>query len=340
MKISHRLYLTALPAIVGVLVVAALAYWGQYAHAVPQLLLVVAVVATVGSVILSWTNARYVVQRIERLAGVGSGIEASKSRKGPTTALTPGRVATHPDELDTIAGVVDHLSSAVAEAELTRVERDSAAERRVRDYANMLENVATESAKRLEEVRLPLHILLENHFGDLNENQEEMLGAARTAAEAVDADVIALQQIAELDLGKRELRRDRLFAADLVRSLVPTLQAIAEQHHATLAVDLEPLVPAIRGDQPQLQDALAAVLGGAIRAAATTAELQLRVMRDAGAVRIELRGGGDPEPDLRLVLASRILSASGGSMNHTEDTLTIRFPSLTPIAGDSRRETA
>jgi len=91
MKISHRLYLTALPAIIGVLVVAALAYWGQYAHAVPQLLVVVAAVATIGSVVLSWNNARYVVQRIERLAGVGSD---DANLKGAASALTAGRVAT------------------------------------------------------------------------------------------------------------------------------------------------------------------------------------------------------------------------------------------------------
>ena len=327
MKISHRLYLTALPAIIGVLVVAALAYWGQYAHAVPQLLVVVAAVATIGSLVLSWNNARYVVQRIERLAGVGS--TNDMSFKGPTSALVAARAASHPDELDTIEGVVGQLSSAVAEAELSRTEREMAATRRASEYASMLATMSSESAKRLEEVRLPLHILLENHFGDLNENQEEMLGAARTAAEAVDADLIALKQIAELDLGMRELRRDRLLPADLVRSLVPTLQAIAEQHHATLAVDLEPLVPAIRGDQPQLQDALAAVIGGAIKAAATTAELQLRVVRDNGAVRIDLRGAGEPERDARLVLASRILGASGGTMSLTAEVLTIRFPSLT-----------
>jgi hypothetical protein len=328
MKISHRLYLTALPAIIGVLVVAALAYWGQYAHSVPQLLVVVAAIATIGSLILSWNNARYVAQRIERLAGVGGGGEPGKTLKGVASALAPGRVATQPDELDTIEGVVDQLSSAVAEAELTSMERESAADRRAREYATMLATIATDSAKRLEDVRLPLHILLENHFGDLNENQEEMLGAARTAAEAVDADLIAVRQIAELDLGTRELRRDRLLPADLVRSLVPTLQAIAEQRHATLAVDIEPLVPAIRGDQPQIQDALAAVIGGTIRAAGPGAEMQLRVARDDGTVRIELRGAGKAAPDLRWVLASRILSASGGSVTNVEDSLMITFPSL------------
>ena len=325
MKISHRLYLTALPAIIGVLVVAALAYWGQYAHAVPQLLVVVAAVATLGSVVLSWNNARYVVQRIERLAGVGAD---DTNLKGAASALTAGRVTTHPDELDTIEGVVGKLGSAVVVAEQTRSERESAAEQRTTEYARMLAGIATESAKRLEDVRLPLHILLENHFGDLNENQEEMLGAARTAAEAVDADLVTARQIAELDLGTRELRRDRLLPADLVRSLVPTLQAIAEQQHATLVVDLEPLVPAIRGDQPQLQDALAAVIGGAIKATTPTAELQLRVARRDGAVRIELRGGGHPEPDLRLLLASRVLASLGGLVSHANDVLTVSFPTI------------
>jgi len=325
MKISHRLYLTALPAIIGVLVVAALAYWGQYAHAVPQLLVVVAAVATLGSVVLSWNNARYVVQRIERLAGVGAD---DTNLKGAASALTAGRVTTHPDELDTIEGVVGKLGSAVVVAEQTRSERESAAEQRTTEYARMLAVIATDSAKRLEEVRLPLHILLENHFGDLNENQEEMLGAARTAAEAVDADLVTARQIAELDLGTRELRRDRLLPADLVRSLVPTLQAIAEQQHATLVVDLEPLVPAIRGDQPQLQDALAAVIGGAIKVTTPTAELQLRVARRDGAVRIELRGGGHPEPDLRLLLASRVLASLGGLVSHANDVLTVSFPTI------------
>ena len=35
-KVSHRLYLTVTPAILGVLLMAGLAYWGQYAHTVPR----------------------------------------------------------------------------------------------------------------------------------------------------------------------------------------------------------------------------------------------------------------------------------------------------------------
>jgi len=326
-KISHRLYITVAPAVLGMLLVAALAYWGQYAHAVPGALVVIVAVAATTSLLLSWRNARYVAQRIERLAGSSSERDAGVRLKGVASALMPGQVAAQPDELDRIEGVVDHLSSAVAEAEVNRSEREADAERRVRDYADMLAAIAARSADRLEEVRIPLHILLENHFGDLNENQEEMLGAARTAAEAVDADLVALRQIAELDLGTRELRRDRVLPGDLVRSLVPTLQAIADKQSATLDVDLEPLVPAIRGDQPSLQDALSVVIGAAIRSARAGAEIRVAVRKDAGVVALDVHGGGEAERDVRATLAERVIRASGGSVSRGSDgTLTIRFP--------------
>jgi K+-sensing histidine kinase KdpD len=281
--------------------------------------------------VLSWQNARYVARRIERLAGSSSGVDAGVRLKGVANALVPGAAPGQPDELDRIEGVVDHLSSAVTEAEMTRSAHEADAERRVKEFAEMLARVSAESADRLEEVRIPLHILLENHFGDLNENQEEMLGAARTATEAVDADLVALRQIAELDLGARELRHDRLLPGDLVRSLIPTLQALADKQQATLGIDIEPLVPAIRGDQPSLQDALAALLGGAIRSAVSGAELRLVVHNEKGVVRIEPRGGGEPEPDVRATLAERVIRVSGGSVDRSgSSVLTVRFSTIAP----------
>ena len=60
MRVTQRLYLTVLPAVVGLLTVAALAYWGQYAHTVPTVFLVIAAVATVASLALTWVNARQI----------------------------------------------------------------------------------------------------------------------------------------------------------------------------------------------------------------------------------------------------------------------------------------
>src|ERR1700754_3393646 len=130
MKVSHRLYLTVLPAVLGVLTVAGLAYWGQYAHVVPSVVLTIAVIATAGSLVLSWVNARYVVSRIERLAGTQQH-EPRTTLRGFLKSIVPHRVESKPDELDKIEGVVDSLSSAVAGAEAAKTENERAAEQRV-----------------------------------------------------------------------------------------------------------------------------------------------------------------------------------------------------------------
>ena len=301
MRVAHRLYLTVGPAMLGVLVVAALAYWGQYARSVPQVILVVAAVAAVGTLALTWLNARYVAQRVERLAGAESaGGGASVSLRGIASAVAPGHIVAGADELDTIESAVDRL----------------------RDYATLMATVAGDLATRLEEVRLPLHILLENHFGELNENQEEMLGTARAAADAADADVVAMRQLADLDRGARTLRRDRMLPGDLVRALVPTLQAHAETRGVTLRVEIEPLAPAIWGDRPQLQEALAVLLGDAI-ASAEQNELTLSLEKREAGCRILVSGAGVGSKTVRRALAMRLVAAMGGRVEGKPGELSI-----------------
>ena len=309
MRIAHRMYLTVIPAILGVVVVAALAYWGEYQRTVPGIVLAVATIATLATLAMAWVNARYVALRVERLAGAEGG--AAVSLRGIASAVAPGRVAAAPDELDTIESVVDRLSSAVAVAESGKEQRDREAGERARDYAVLMATLAEDVAKRLAEVRLPLHILLENHFGELNENQDEMLTAARTAADAADRDVAAMQRLADLDRGARTLRRDRILPGDLVKAMLPTLQAQAEADGRSLHVDLEPLVPAITGDQPVLQESLASLLGGAM-AGAGEHQMDLKLEKAAEGCVITLRGAGDVPRTVHTALAIRLIGTMGG----------------------------
>ena len=80
------------------------------------------------------------------------------------------------------------------------------------------------------------------------------------AAEAADADLVSLRQIAELDLGDHPLRRDRMKPSDIVEALRPMLVAAAESAGAAVEVSVAPLLPAIIGDRARLQDALATLL--------------------------------------------------------------------------------
>jgi signal transduction histidine kinase len=326
-KISHRLYLTVAPAIVAVLLLAGLMYWGQFAHAAPEVVIVFGILAVVTSLVLTWSNARFVARRIERIvAGFSSRGDHKPSLRGMASAIAPGKTSAPPDEIDEIESVVDRLSSAVAIAEVKSADRERLFEQRAQDYARLLASIADASAKRLEEVRLPLHILLENHFGDLNENQEEMLGAARAAAEAADADMLSLRQIAELDLGERLLRQDRMKPSDIVDALRPMLIAAAESAGVTLELDIAPMLPAIIGDRALLQDALVTVLRETVAGASRDSQVRIELDRSGSMIRIAVAGDGAPPATVRWAAAIRVIQAHGGMVDRRSGTLEIELP--------------
>jgi signal transduction histidine kinase len=320
MRISHRLYLTVLPSVLAVLLLAALTYWGQYEHTAPAVVLVAGAIAVVASLAITWTNARYVSRRIERLA--------SKRAQRGTAEPVAQSAGEQLDELDTIEQVIGRLSSAVDIAEATR---DGALnqQRRIHDYATLLVAIASGMADRLEEVRLPLHILLENRFGELNENQEEMLGAARVAAEAVDADVVQLRQLAMLDLGADGMRRDRLKISELIAAIRPTLVAAAEGAGATIEIEVEPLLPPVTGDRVRLQEALVRLCRGSIALASSGAKIRMEVIRRDGTIAILLHGGGHASMTVQKAVAIRLVQTQGGLVEDDEAGLRITLPSET-----------
>ena len=108
MRIGQRLYFAVVPAVLGLFLVAALAYWGQYAYRVPLAVVVIAAIAAVGSFFLAWRNTKYVASRIERLAG-------THARRNST------------DEIESIERTVDHLSAEVTHAREEGVRRESRA---------------------------------------------------------------------------------------------------------------------------------------------------------------------------------------------------------------------
>jgi signal transduction histidine kinase len=335
-RIGQRLYLTVAPAILGVFLMAALAYWGEYTRRAPGVVLFGGALAVLASLVLTWLNARYVTRRIERLAAGATAPRAvgatSQGAMGATSQRAMGVTTTgdgpHPaDEIEEIERTVNRLSSAVELAEASQVDRERLFEQRARDYARLLASVAEAAAHRLEEVRLPLHILLENHFGELNENQEEMLGAARTAAEAADSDMVSLRQIAELDLGTRPLRKDRIKPSELIEAMRPMLLAAAESAGVTLELDIAPLLPAVIADRARLQEALVTLLRGAIESASRESRLRLQADRNGRTIRFVLSGGGVAPMSVRWAAAARVVQAHAGSVDRGADGLVIELSS-------------
>ena len=304
MKISHRLFLGVIPSVVGLFTVAGLAYWGQYARTAPQLVVWAAGAATVISLIVAWWNTRYVAQRVERLASTKGGDEKV-------------------DELDVIEHRVELLGEAATTAKADAARAAEDAGRRTKEYAALLAETATSASKQLAEARLSLHVLQDNHFGELNDNQEEMIGAAREATEAAEVELNHLREIADIDRGALTLRRDLVKPGEIIKSLQPLLNAQATKQGVRILLELEPALPRVVGDRGRLQDALGLILKDAVRYALPGTSISVHAASEPSAVTIIVNHGSPHSYTGDVALADRLIRAQGGSVTHRADSTTI-----------------
>jgi signal transduction histidine kinase len=312
-RVAHRLFLAVLPAVLGTLLVGALAYWGAYHRSVPGWVLAVSGVAALLSLLLAWRNTRYVARRIESLVGT----------RGMALLERPSRA---PDELDSLEATVTHLSSAVEVAAADRRrERELAAER-AREYATLLAETSADVSRQLDEVRLPLQILLDNHFGTLNENQEEMLGAARQAADAASLELGRLEQLGRLDAGTLQLRRDPVRLADLLDGLAPVLRAEGSRRGVEVELEVAPGLPRVAADRARLREAFDLLLRHVVRHAEPAARVRIAAEREgAGGVAITVDHGTTLPWGPEVALARRVLEAQGGTVELTPERATLRL---------------
>lgn len=304
MKISQRLFLGVIPSVVGLFTVAALAYWGQYAHTAPTLVVWAAGITSVVALVVAWWNTRYVAHRVERLA-------ARRQRHDKA------------DELDVIEETVESLGeeATAAKADAARAEQDAG--RRAIEYATLLAEAVTSASRKLEEARLSLHVLLESHFGELNDNQEEMIGAAREATEAAEAELNHLRQIADIDRGALTVRRDLVKPGDLINSLLPVLNAQATKQGVRLLPELEPALPRVVGDRGKLQDAIGLILKDAVRYAVPGTSVSIHAASEPSNVTIIVNHGSPHSYTGDIALADRLIAAQGGSVVHQPEGTTI-----------------
>jgi signal transduction histidine kinase len=304
MKISQRLFLGVIPSVVGLFTVAGLAYWGQYHHTAPVMVVWAAGAATVISLVVAWRETRYVAHRVERLASTKGGDEKV-------------------DELDVIEQRVELLGEAATAAKADAVRAAADAGRRNIEYATLLAEAATSASKQLAEARLSLHVLQDNHFGELNDNQEEMIGAAREATEAAEVELNHLREIADIDRGALALRRDLVKPGEIIRSLLPLLNAQATKQGVRILSELEPALPRVVGDRGRLQDALGLILKDAVRYAVPGTSVSVHASSQPSTVTIVVNHSSPHSYTGDVALADRLIRAQGGSVTHTGDATTI-----------------
>jgi signal transduction histidine kinase len=339
MRVGQRLFLAVIPAVLGIFAVAALYYWGQFARVVPEWVVAIAIVAASLSLVISWVNTRYVATRIDRLAARVGETKAAGER-GPrsvaraitdvaqtvTDVVVPGEARrAAPDELDAIEQTVDRLSTAVTDAEAERRAQLDALEARKREYARLVADVSASVTKALDEVRLPLHILLENRFGDLNENQEEMLGAASAATEEAIQQAIALREIADFDRAVIGRRSEPVRLKDVLSALKPMLLAEAELRGIAAHMDVAPGLPSVAGDRRRIQESVSEVLLDALRGTPDGGAFDVAAEFDSRSIGIQVRHGGSAPAATQHARARRVFAIHGATLEESAGRTVIRF---------------
>lgn len=302
MRVGQRLVLAVVPAVLGVLAMAALAYWGQRGRQVPDRLVLAGLAAAVLSLGMTWRNTRYLARRIDALSRRHGTVEGEGA-----------------DELDS-------MERAIVEAARRGETREQAAEALVREYAGLLEETSAAVGRRLDEVRLPLHVLLATPFGALNENQEEMISAAQAAADVAGEELRSVARIVDLDAGRVESRPQAIRPRDLLTPVLAAAASRIRQAGGALESDLPTLLPHVHVDPRHSREALSLVLDRLAGRAGRGSGVRLAADIGEGFVRLRVEDGS-LRADERFPLAQRLLRLQGAGIAASLDgALEIRLP--------------
>ena len=318
LSVGARLLLGLVPSLLAAAMVAGLVYWGEYGRKAPEVVVAASVVLAALTLALTLWNVRYLVRRFDRITEIIQA-EVSRDPAGARTGVT--------DEFDRIEHVVGHLGSALTMAEAQRAHTDAQTAAHLWEQSTMLAALVRDTLARLDDVRLPLHILLETRFGELNENQEELLRDARTASDEMDSALRQLGQVADADRDAMPVKRELVQVNDVVRAILPLIRASAERQGARVDVALEPGLSRVLADRARLAEALSLLAALAAGASGTDRPVVVSTSRLDGATVIEIL----PFPTEKTVgiasaaLAERLVTAQGGEVLRATGSVTVRL---------------
>jgi signal transduction histidine kinase len=203
-----------------------------------------------------------------------------------------------------------------------------AAMQRAADLAARLDEMINALSDGVQAVQLPLHILLDSPFGALNENQEEMLEAARAAAEQLEVRLRQSRKLIDVDRGAVPVHVRPIGLAELLRPALAIAEARAAKRGVTLRSSVSPLAPRALVDPMHAQEAVTLALGEALDRAESGSTLHLEAGEEGeGPIRIRIIGGPELPATLPLRLAGALLHAQGGTLVNDRAALSIELPS-------------
>lgn len=309
--VGQRLLLGLAPALLALVLVIPLAYYGELGRQAPEYVIGGAAVLAIVSLIVTWGNTRYLVRRLQRLGRLSGEPETMSSM----------------DDLDRVELEVQRLNAALSAAQREGVADHQRLEARLHEQAIMLAATLRGVTAQVDEVRLPLHILLDARFGDLNENQEELLVSARTAADSIDGAIRRLGIVADADRDALTVRPEPVEPNEVVRAVLPMVRASAERRGATVDTALEPALPRVWANRAALAESVALIATLAAEQTTSAGALSISTISAPNTCAIRISPIDKCLLDEPLVIAAqRMLHAQRATVRLSDNHIDIELP--------------
>lgn len=319
MKVTTRLNVAVMPAVVGLAVLAALAYWGDRGRQAPELVVALAVVATLASAVLSWRSTRVVAR------GIGA-VTAEFRALGLNVPRHTAR-----DEFEELALFRDAVRQLAHDQ--TRLREQAAHAVRHADserqrHNTVLEQLGATVLAQLEEARLALHILQTSPFGVLNENQEELVNAARDATDAVDRELRHFTRLVTMPAKRRAATRESVALRALLEPALAMASRAADEAGVSIELALAEHLPPALVDRLAAQEALSLLLRALCADARPGTDLVLRASEADGAIELHCTPGLSDAASVSLpvLVAEALLDAQSGAVVRTPSAVIARLP--------------
>ncbi len=315
LTVGQRLLLGLAPSLLAIALVLAMAYYGEIGREAPEYVVAGSALLALVSLLLTWSNTRYLVGRLRRL-GRSDRVGEVQSNGNDSSD----------DDLDRIEGTVARLTVSLegARADAHQLEQ------RLQEQATMLSATVRGIAAQVDEVRLPLHILLDARFGEVNENQEELLVSARAGADAMDASLRRLATVGDADREALTPRLEPVSLNDTMRAVLPMVRASADRRGVRVVLQLEPALPSVWANRSALAEAIALLVTRAVgaRSSGDTLTIETLAQRAQCVLRIS-PATLDFSSDALSIVAERILRAQGATIRQEGASAEIASPRTT-----------
>jgi signal transduction histidine kinase len=154
-------------------------------------------------------------------------------------------------------------------------------------------------ANMSHELRTPLNavigfsdVLLEHTFGELNEKQEQYIGIIQTSGRHLLSLINDILDLSKIEAGRMELELTQFDVEMAVDNTVTLVRDRAARHDLTLAVEVEPGLPPVVGDERKIKQILLNLLSNAVKFTPDGGRIGVRAGRVEGGVEIAVSDTG------------------------------------------------